>query len=127
MAERALVLFAHGARDPRWAVPFQRLQKIIETQTPGTRVQLAFLELMEPRLPSTVQQMVEAGCREITIVPVFFGQGGHVLRDLPVIVDQLRVQYPHITLNVATAVGEDDTVLKAIASYCIASMDGKAQ
>ena len=29
MNKQALILFAHGARDPRWAEPFQRLQALV--------------------------------------------------------------------------------------------------
>lgn len=120
--KRALVLFAHGARDPRWAEPFQRLQKIVEDQQPDVAVSLAFLEFMTPRLPELVQQLVQSGCSEVTVVPVFFGQGGHVLRDLPVMLEQLKTDYPHLKLNAAAAVGEDAAVLNAIAKYCISTL-----
>ena len=121
MAKRALVLFAHGARDPRWAEPFQRLQKIIEGQRAELTVQLAFLELMEPRLPELVRQLVDQGCTEVSVVPVFFGQGGHVLRDLPLLIDALKREHPQLKLSAAPAVGEDAAVLNAIAQYCIAA------
>lgn len=122
MNKNALILFAHGARDPRWAEPFLRLQAITRTQMPDVKVELAFLELMEPRLPALVSSLVADGCEAVTVVPVFFGQGGHVLRDLPLIVDGLRADYPALRLEVAPAVGEDEAVLNAIAAYCLRSV-----
>lgn len=122
MAKRALILFAHGARDPRWAEPFQRLQGLTQAQLPDVAVSLAFLELMTPRLPDLVKELVQTGCADITVVPVFFGQGGHVLRDLPVMIDQLKLDYPAVTIKAASAVGEDAEVLNAIARYCIGAM-----
>jgi sirohydrochlorin cobaltochelatase len=119
MAKPALILFAHGARDPRWAEPFQRLQKIIEAQQADLTVRLAFLELMAPRLPELVKHLVDGGCTDVTVVPVFFGQGGHVLRDLPMLIDELKRDYPQLKLSAAPAVGEDPEVLNAIARYCI--------
>lgn len=118
----ALVLFAHGARDPRWAKPFQRLQEILRKRSPETQVELAFLELMEPRLPAVVTQLVGQGCTQISVVPVFLGQGGHVLRDLPPMIDELRAAHPDLQLSVADAVGESPEVLDAIATYCAASL-----
>src|SRR5690606_25587657 len=56
MKKRALVLFAHGARDARWAEPFRRLQAIVQSQSPELTVSLAFLELMSPRLPELVPE-----------------------------------------------------------------------
>jgi sirohydrochlorin cobaltochelatase len=119
MSDRALVLFGHGARDPRWAEPFERLREIVRMQMPGVQVELAFLELMTPRLPELVAQFVQEKCTEVTVVPVFFGQGGHVLRDLPAMVDALKQQHPALQLKVAPAVGEDLDVLNAIARYCV--------
>ncbi|MEG1055145.1 MAG: CbiX/SirB N-terminal domain-containing protein, partial [Janthinobacterium sp.] len=53
--------------------------------------------------------------------PVFLGQGGHVLRDLPLLLDELRQQHPALRLNVVEAVGENASVLAAIADYCVAA------
>lgn len=119
MTKRALVLFAHGAREPRWAEPFQRLQAIVHAQSPELVVSLAFLELMSPRLPELAAELIAAGVGEVTVVPVFLGQGGHVMRDLPVIVDELKAIYPGVSFRIAGAVGEDAQVLIAMAKYCL--------
>lgn len=122
MDQRALVLFAHGARSASWAAPFERLRELVQAQLPGTPVSLAFLELMEPRLPEHVRALAASGVTHVTVVPVFLGQGGHVLRDLPVMADALRAELPHLTLNVAGAAGEDPSVLQALANYCISAV-----
>lgn len=119
MAKPSLILFAHGARDPRWAEPFLRLQRILQAQSPDIDVSLAFLELMSPRLPECVDQLVADGCTEATVVPVFFGQGGHVLRDLPLILDEIRLSHPQLAIKASPAVGESEDVLNAIAGYCL--------
>ena len=120
--KQALILFAHGARDPRWAAPFERLREIAQAALPETAVSLAFLELMSPRLPEAVASLVQNGCVSISLVPVFLGQGGHVLRDLPLLVDELRGSYPALDISVAPAVGEDAAVLDAIARYCVSTV-----
>jgi sirohydrochlorin cobaltochelatase len=122
MAKRALILFAHGARDPRWAEPFRRLQQLTQAQAPDVAVTLAFLELMAPRLPEAATRLVQEGCEEVTVVPIFFGQGGHVLRDLPVLIEQLKSEFPQVKFNAVDAVGESPEVLNAIAGYCLNSL-----
>lgn len=117
--KQALVLFAHGARDPRWAVPFERLVERARTKRADINVTLAFLELMEPRLPEVVTQLVQEGHKKISVVPVFLGQGGHVLRDLPPLLDELRVTFPDIQIHLSHAVGEDESVQESIADYCL--------
>lgn len=120
MATRALVLFAHGARAASWAAPFERLRDMVQARRPDAVVSLAFLELMAPSLPDEVAQLAAAGVTDITVVPVFLGSGGHVLRDLPALAEKLRATHPGIALEVAGAVGEAPAVLDAMAAYCAA-------
>jgi sirohydrochlorin cobaltochelatase len=124
--KRALVLFAHGARSQTWAAPFEHLQAQVQAQLqarePELRVVLAFLELMSPRLPEAVETLAGDGVDDITIVPVFLGQGGHLLRDLPQLADGIRAAHPGLRLQIAGAIGEDPAVQAAMTDYCIRSL-----
>lgn len=120
--KQALVLFAHGARDPRWAIPFERLADRARQMRPEIPVSLAFLELMSPRLPERVAELVESGITQVSVVPVFLGQGGHVLRDLPPLIDELRATYPELDIRLSQAVGENDAVQESIARYCLSQL-----
>lgn len=120
--KRALVLFAHGARAASWAAPFERLRDGLRAQLPDTPVRLAFLELMEPRLPEAVAALVAEGVADITVVPVFLGQGGHLLRDLPALAEQIRAAHPGLGLQLAGAIGEDPGVQAAMRDYCVRSL-----
>ena len=124
MSKSALILFAHGARAATWAAPFERLCALTQARLPQVSVALAFLELMEPRLPALVADLAAAGVVEIAVVPVFLGQGGHVLRDLPLMVEQLRRDHPQVAITVAQAAGENAAVLDANADYCVGSVGG---
>ena len=45
------------------------------------------------------------------------------MRDLPVIVDELKRSYPGVSFKIAGAVGEDAQVLNAMAKYCLSTLD----
>jgi sirohydrochlorin cobaltochelatase len=119
---KALVLFAHGARAASWSAPFERLRDATAARLPDVAVSLAFLELMEPRLPAEAARLAAAGVDAMSIVPVFLGQGGHLLRDLPLLVEQLRIDHPGMAITVAGAVGEDPGVLEAMTRYCVSAL-----
>lgn len=119
---RALVLFAHGARAAGWAAPFERLRALAAARLPDCSVSLAFLELMSPSLPDEVAALAARGIDEVTVVPVFLGKGGHLQRDLPALVEQLRSAHPGLRIKVAGPVGEAETVLAAMAEYCISTL-----
>jgi sirohydrochlorin cobaltochelatase len=120
---RGLILFAHGARDPRWAEPLARLRDRVAGAAPGSPVVVAFLEIMEPDLPGAAARLVAAGCDGLCIVPVFLGQGGHVRRDLAALIESLQHRHPGIEIRAVPAVGEDDGVLDALAAYCLTALD----
>lgn len=123
MSKKALILFAHGARAASWAQPFQRLQQLTQQSLADVKVELAFLELMQPQLPEAVEKLVHLGCKEITIAPIFLGQGGHVLRDLPLMVEELRSRYPQLQIKQVEAAGEDPGVLHALRDYCLRAIE----
>lgn len=114
---KAIILFGHGARDVRWREPFDRLASMWKMQHPNTAVELAFLELMQPSLEQAVASLSAAGATEVVVVPVFFGQGGHLRNDFPVLLEACQKQFPAVSLSAQPAVGEDVAVLQAIVDF----------
>ena len=111
-----LILFAHGARDPRWAAPFEAVAARVRARSPATEVRLAFLDLMTPDLPTAAAELAAAGCAAVTVLPLFLGAGGHVRRDLPLILDALRTAHPAVHWSLQPPVGELPAVIDAMAS-----------
>jgi len=118
MSRRHIVLFAHGARDPEWARPLQVLRQRIMALAPDCAVAVSFLDFMSPGLVEAVSGQVRDGATDITIVPVFLAQGGHLKQDLPQMVAELRAAHPAINIAVQPAIGEQPAVIEAIA-HCV--------
>ena len=117
MNMKAIVLFGHGARDVRWREPFDRLALLWKAQHPDVLVESAFLELMQPSLEEAIAAHVAAGATEVVVVPVFFGQGGHLRNDFPVLLSACQKKFPGVILRATPAVGEDQAVLNAIIDF----------
>ena len=120
----AVLLFGHGARDARWARPFVRVRDRMRAAMPDRVVELAYLEFMEPDLPTAIDRLAEAGATRVTLMPMFLGAGGHVLRDLPVLLEAARARHPTLSIEALPALGEHDAVLDAIADGCLALVRG---
>jgi sirohydrochlorin cobaltochelatase len=120
-----LILFAHGARDPRWAAPFEAVAAQLRTLRPGTAVRLAFLEFMSPTLPEAGAELVAAGCTQVQVLPMFLGAGGHVRKDLPLLIDTLQAAHPGVQVRLHPAIGEVDSVTRAMATAALNLMDSR--
>jgi sirohydrochlorin cobaltochelatase len=117
----ALILFAHGSRNSAWKEPFERIAQTIRAQG-SARVELAFLELMTPTLPDVLHQLTKEGVMHFCVVPLFFGLGNHVSRDLQDLIHAFKNEHPEVHIRVSPPLGESDVVLQAMANYAVEQM-----
>jgi len=121
--KRGLLLFAHGARDPRWAVPFEEVARRVRGHEPAASVELAFLEFITPTLRVAGEALVASGCTRIDVVPLFLGAGGHVRKDLPALLAELSAEHPAVRWQLQRAIGEVDSVIDAMARAAVVAND----
>jgi sirohydrochlorin cobaltochelatase len=126
MSTQGLLLFAHGARDPNWALPFEAVAGIVRARRPDMPMALAFLEFMSPTLAEAGERLAAAGCNSVAVVPLFLGAGGHVRKDLPALLDTLARQHPGVRWALQPAIGEIDSVVQAMAEAAVSLSDGIA-
>jgi sirohydrochlorin cobaltochelatase len=119
MMTQGLILFAHGARDPRWALPFQAVAERIAQQQPQLQWRLAYLELMTPSLAQAGAELSAAGCTQIDVLPMFLGTGGHLRKDLPPMIESLRANHPSVHWRLHQAIGEQPLVRNAMAETAL--------
>ena len=120
MSKTALVLFGHGARDPQWATTMRRVAASVLVRAPEMRVEMAFLEFIEPDLAQCSEVLITQGFERIVVVPMFIAQGGHLKKDLPELLNALRQAHPAVNFELAAAVGEADSVVQAMAAHVAA-------
>ncbi len=110
----AMILFAHGARDPEWASPMRQVRSLLGKRVGDMPVELAFLEFMAPSLAQCVDQLIAGGAQKIVILPMFIARGGHLKREVPDMVMALRASHPEIEFVLSAPVGESDIVIQAM-------------
>jgi sirohydrochlorin cobaltochelatase len=116
---RAIVLFGHGSRDPLWRAPIEAVARRLRELQPGVAVRCAYLELDTPDLETAAAELVGAGARHVTVVPMFLGAGRHAREDLPRLVDTARATHAGVAFTLQRAVGEDPRVLELLAQIAL--------
>ena len=117
----ALVLFAHGSRDPRWSDPVRAIEAEVRQLAPTVTVRCAYLELTPPDLTTVVRDLVRDGVHRIEVLPLFLGIGRHAREDLPLQIDALRAAHPGLALRLRPAIGEDPQVIELLARIAVDS------
>ena len=118
----ALILFAHGSRDPDWAQPFRAIQQKVSAKNPNVTVELAFLQFMQPALADAIDRLAATGHVRFTIAPLFMAEGAHLKRDLANLVAELHERHRGVDLRLLPAAGEAESVLDAISAWVASAL-----
>jgi sirohydrochlorin ferrochelatase len=88
----ALVVVAHGSRDPRALSTVRTLLDRVREQRPGLPVHLGHIELNEPLLTDTLAELDAQDTTDAVLVPLLLARGYHVKRDIPEMAARARVR-----------------------------------
>lgn len=125
--QTAVILLAHGSRDPHWLAPFNSLINKIKAQTQTQQVELAFMELAEPSLSEQVTLVANNGAKNIAIVPLFFAEGRHLRHDVPQQIKQLEAQLAQqhlaVDIHLHSPIGLEPEVVNAIENVVLRRLD----
>jgi len=75
---------------------------------------------MVPSLTEAGAELSAAGCTQVDVLPMFLGTGGHLRKDLPPMLEQLRESHPSVHWRLHQAVGEQPLVRDAMAAAALA-------
>ena len=122
MTKRMLLIVAHGSRrqtsNDEVRTLCERLQSLRSPDLDGVAV--AFLELAEPDIPTSLAQCVKQGASEIVVFPYFLAAGTHVAADIPEQVEAFRASHPHIKVTLTPHLGASSTLPHAIMEMALA-------
>ncbi|MBO1416182.1 sirohydrochlorin chelatase [Streptomyces sp. FH025] len=76
----ALLLIAHGSRDPRHAATVAALVREVRALRPALEVATAYLDHCAPRIPQVVGRLADA---EAVAVPLLLNRAFHAKHDIP--------------------------------------------
>lgn len=107
----ALLLVAHGSRDPRHAATVRALTRRIRSTRPGLRVSTAFLDFDAPSVPEELARAARHGAPRVVVQPLLLTRAFHAKTDLP---DALRRAPSSLTVRRARVLGPDPLLIAAL-------------
>lgn len=101
----AALLIAHGSRREEANADLVRLADAVRETNRFGIIEIAYLELAEPDIPTGAQACVKHGARRILMMPYFLSAGVHVRNDLQKFQEQFRAKYSGVEFEVCEPLG----------------------
>jgi sirohydrochlorin ferrochelatase len=114
MGGEALVLIAHGSRDPRHGAAVEALAERVRGQRAGLRVAAAYLDLTAPDVPGLLARLHAGGIEEVVAVPLLLTQAYHAGTDIPAGLRLAAGRLPELRVRQAPVLGPSPLLLAAL-------------
>ncbi|MFH8882765.1 sirohydrochlorin chelatase [Streptomyces californicus] len=101
----ALLVIAHGSRDPRHAATVHALTERVRAERPGLRVETAFLEFNAPSVPRVLERLAAQGADEVVALPLLLTRAFHAKTDIPSVLREARARLPRLRVRQADVLG----------------------
>lgn len=120
MSCQAILLIAHGSRRAEANNDLYRLAEMVRERRPAgvEIVDVGFLEVTQPDIPTGFAKCVEAGATEVRIVPYFLSMGRHMAEDLAELKEQFARDYPTVVVDIRAPLGLHEKVVDVILDRC---------
>lgn len=102
-----LLLVAHGSRRAASNEEIEALAESLRPHLVGVydEVQVAFLELAQPDVPTAIAKAVGRGAGKLVMFPYFLAAGRHVAEDLPALLREARQAHPGVDMRMLPHLG----------------------
>ncbi|NGN66222.1 sirohydrochlorin chelatase [Streptomyces sp. A7024] len=114
MNHPALVLIAHGSRDPRHAATVHELMAGVRALCPQVRAEVGFLDFDTPSVPETLARLAADGVTEAVAVPLLLTRAFHAKSDIPAALAEAAVRHPELRVRQAAVLGPSPLLRTAL-------------
>ena len=112
--KKAVIVLNHGTRNKQAQESFAAFVQTLRNRFPAIMIELASMELSEPRVPDVIKKLYESGKRDIAIVPFFLFSGMHIVKDIPGIIAEERQKYSGLKITFGKPLMPDERLQEII-------------
>jgi len=119
MNNSKIILIAHGSRDPRWRKPFEDLYFDLKNILGEETVSLAYMEFIPPSLSEVINTSINNGVENFKVLPLFMAGGGHVDKDIPKQIAEIKEQFKNVYIELLPPIGENKEIVSLMKEIII--------
>jgi sirohydrochlorin ferrochelatase len=108
----AILVVGHGTRNPQGAAQLRDLVAQMQAKLPMATVRGSFLELAEPSIEQSINDLASLGTQSILVVPVLLFSAAHAKQDIPDAVKQASAPVGIEIIGQTESLGTHPSVLE---------------
>ncbi|MDH2411423.1 sirohydrochlorin chelatase [Streptomyces chitinivorans] len=113
-ARPALLVVAHGSRDPRHAATVAALCARLRGLRPELRVEVGHLDFNAPSVPQVLTRLHADGVRRVVALPLLLTRAFHAKADIPAVLGETVARLPRLAVHQADVLGPDRLLTAAL-------------
>ncbi len=110
----ALLVMVHGSPRPASNGDMFKVVERIRSRAIYPIVEVGFMELNEPDIPTAIATCVEKGASRVIAVPYFLHSGTHVADDLPGLLEDAAQRYENVEFLMGDYLGHDEKITDVV-------------
>jgi len=114
MSSTGYIVFAHGSSIESANQAVRAVAAEVSRRGGYAVVEAAFLEGGRPDLKEAVDMVVARGISHVVVIPYFLTLGLHLQRDLPRLIDGLKMSHPALEIDVTPPLDAHPALIDAL-------------
>lgn len=111
---KAIILLGHGSRVPEAGKHMEKVATGLKNRYGYSIVEICYMSRLGPHFPEIFKKCVQAGAKDITVIPYFLHDGLHLVLDIPEMMQSVVALYPHVKLVLGKNLGYDDILIDLV-------------
>lgn len=123
----AIILVGHGSPLEEGNRAMSEISRRLSDRLPDFDVRCSFLRFGEPVFSRAVDEAVIEGARRIIVHPYFLGKGGHIVSEIPQLVEEARHGHPDVEFILTEPLGIHPGLVDAVYDRVTEAAGGKGE
>ncbi|WP_163536624.1 sirohydrochlorin chelatase [Gracilibacillus sp. YIM 98692] len=114
---RSVIYICHGSRLPEAKEEAYQLISKVKRVVEEPIQEMCFLELQDPTLSKTVENVISQGAEQVMIVPVLLLTAGHAKHDIPEMIEKERWKYPEVSFHYGRPIEVEPKMIEVLVDH----------
>ncbi|NTU89933.1 MAG: cobalamin biosynthesis protein CbiX [Actinobacteria bacterium] len=112
---KGIMIAAHGSRRLETEQTLDTIAEKVREKSGAEHLSLGFMEFSDRTFEKALDELVDAGCDDILVIPYFLFTGMHLKHDIPEMLEAYRSEHPDIDIRMGHTLGSDDRLVAIVA------------